>query len=411
MTGRPAARTLLLVDPNPLTRRLMELMFAAENVRILASADGQMAVDMMRAEHPDVVFADQAAPVKDGYEVAALARADASLESIPVVLLAGAFEPVDDERAAASGCAGVLVRPFDPQETVARFRALADRARAAEDARTPEPSTPVMVAAVAPSAPDTVTLADTTAQATPEPAATAVQTREQALQAVFEAASSHTSSRFGSATDSTGEDGSREPRSEATELAAYLARLETALGGLRTASRPVPPSSSTPQDDLPTLDRLLDDAAAVPALAPYGIQPSEPQLSEPQPSEDQPSEDHPLDEPATETQMLETLSQPSWQQPVWQDPAAPAAGSGMESSPPAPAPVDQPPAGEWAGPVSSDADRVETDPMVQEMARRVVAQVDDGALRRAIADMVRQVAEQVVREELQRQRAGPPPPP
>jgi hypothetical protein len=46
-----------------------------------------------------------------------------------VLLLAGAFEPVDEARAADTGCAGVLVKPFEPQLVIARVRGLLDGRR------------------------------------------------------------------------------------------------------------------------------------------------------------------------------------------------------------------------------------------------------------------------------------------
>src|SRR5882672_11332987 len=48
----------------------------------------------------------------------------ASLRNIPVLLLTGAFEPVDEDRARATGCDGILVKPFEPQQLVGRVKEL-----------------------------------------------------------------------------------------------------------------------------------------------------------------------------------------------------------------------------------------------------------------------------------------------
>jgi hypothetical protein len=61
--------------------------------------------------------------------VAAHVKATPSLAHIPVLLLAGAFEPVDEARAADAGCAGVLVKPFEPQLLIARVRKLLEARR------------------------------------------------------------------------------------------------------------------------------------------------------------------------------------------------------------------------------------------------------------------------------------------
>ncbi len=75
-------------------------------------------------------------PAPDGYELALHVRRTPALAHIPVILLTGAFDPVDHARARDAGCAGVLVKPFDPQMLIARVRQLLQ-------ARRPVPGAPV----------------------------------------------------------------------------------------------------------------------------------------------------------------------------------------------------------------------------------------------------------------------------
>src|SRR5687768_8083556 len=63
-------------------------------------------------------------PERDGYEVAAFVKGTPSLAHIPVLLLTGAFEPIDEGRAQAAGCDGVLVKPFEPQMVISRVKDL-----------------------------------------------------------------------------------------------------------------------------------------------------------------------------------------------------------------------------------------------------------------------------------------------
>jgi CheY-like chemotaxis protein len=63
-------------------------------------------------------------PKLDGYEVAEFIKNDPTLKHIPVVLLTGAFEPVDDERARSVRCDGVLAKPFEPQLLIGRVKEL-----------------------------------------------------------------------------------------------------------------------------------------------------------------------------------------------------------------------------------------------------------------------------------------------
>ena len=115
---------LLLADDSITIQRVIELTFSEEDVEVITVGDGQRAIEQIRAERPDIVLADVGMPDRDGYEVAAFVKRDPNLAHIPVVLLTGAFEPVDEARARAIGCDGVLVKPFEPQMVINRVRDL-----------------------------------------------------------------------------------------------------------------------------------------------------------------------------------------------------------------------------------------------------------------------------------------------
>ena len=70
------------------------------------------------------MLADIGMPGKNGYEVAQYIKQSPRLAHIPVVLLTGAFEPVDQARAAEAGCDGVLAKPFEPQLVIGRVKEL-----------------------------------------------------------------------------------------------------------------------------------------------------------------------------------------------------------------------------------------------------------------------------------------------
>jgi CheY-like chemotaxis protein len=131
-------KTLLLADDSVTIQRVIELSFANEDVRVVSVSDGRRAIQWIDTERPDVVVADVGVPEVDGYGIVAHVKKSAELKHIPVVLLAGAFEPVDDQRVKSSGCDGILVKPFEPQQLVSRVKDLIVAAeRFAPAARTP----------------------------------------------------------------------------------------------------------------------------------------------------------------------------------------------------------------------------------------------------------------------------------
>jgi CheY-like chemotaxis protein len=151
-----ASPRLLLADDSVTIQRVIELTFAEENVDVVAVGDGREAIERIQSSPPDIVLADVGMPERDGYEVAEFVKRDPRLAHIPVLLLTGAFEPVDEARAREIGCEGVLVKPFEPQMVISRVRellkgagpqvaaaAVVESSRAAVPASAVEPAVPV----------------------------------------------------------------------------------------------------------------------------------------------------------------------------------------------------------------------------------------------------------------------------
>jgi CheY-like chemotaxis protein len=131
--------TLLLADDSVTIQRVIELTFAHEDIRVVATSDGRQAIERINLERPDIVLADVSMPHVDGYEVSSFVKQSPAHRHVPVLLLTGAFEPIDEERVKACGCDGVLVKPFGPQELVTRVKDLL-AARHAARLRPAEPT-------------------------------------------------------------------------------------------------------------------------------------------------------------------------------------------------------------------------------------------------------------------------------
>jgi CheY-like chemotaxis protein len=129
--------TLLLADDSVTIQRVIELTFADEDVTVIAVSDGDQAIERLEAAPPDIVLADIGMPGKNGYEVAQHIRQSPRLSHIPVMLLTGAFEPVDPARANDASCDGVLAKPFEPQLVISRVKQLLARSHRGPDAHGP----------------------------------------------------------------------------------------------------------------------------------------------------------------------------------------------------------------------------------------------------------------------------------
>ena len=118
------AHTLLLADDSATIQRVVELTFASEDIDVVTVGDGTRAIEAIERDEPDIVLVDVSMPGRDGYEVASFVRSDPARDRIPVVLLTGAFEPLDESRCDAIGRHEVLVKPFEPRQVIGKVREL-----------------------------------------------------------------------------------------------------------------------------------------------------------------------------------------------------------------------------------------------------------------------------------------------
>lgn len=115
---------ILLADDSITIQKVIELTFSDEDFELHTVGNGQKAIDEIRSVMPDVVLCDIIMPEKNGYEVCEFIKSSPDLRHIPVLLLTGAFEPFDQERAKAAGCEGFLAKPFEPQTLISRVKEL-----------------------------------------------------------------------------------------------------------------------------------------------------------------------------------------------------------------------------------------------------------------------------------------------
>jgi CheY-like chemotaxis protein len=121
--------TLLLADASTTIQRIVELTFASEDIDVVAFSNGEHAIASLDRNVPDIVLADVGMPGRSGYEVSRYIKNSPPLAHIPVLLLTGAFEPVDQAKALEAGCDGILIKPFEPKFVIGRVKELLRRPR------------------------------------------------------------------------------------------------------------------------------------------------------------------------------------------------------------------------------------------------------------------------------------------
>lgn len=107
---------ILVADDNSNIQKMVGLALKDQGIDVVAVGNGEAAVRKISDIRPDLVLADVFMPVRNGYEVCRYVKEDASLAHIPVILLVGAFDPLDEQEAQRSGADGVLKKPFVPPD-------------------------------------------------------------------------------------------------------------------------------------------------------------------------------------------------------------------------------------------------------------------------------------------------------
>src|SRR5262245_10395202 len=121
-------KKILLADDSITIQKVIELTFSDEDFDVVTVGNGRLAIERVQDVRPDLVLCDIIMPEKDGYEVCDFIKKNPSLSHIPVLLLTGAFEPFDQERANRVGCDGFLAKPFEPQTLIAKVKDLLAKA-------------------------------------------------------------------------------------------------------------------------------------------------------------------------------------------------------------------------------------------------------------------------------------------
>jgi DNA-binding response OmpR family regulator len=129
--------TVLVVDDEAPLRELLSGYLEREGYRVLLAADGVAALELARAERPDVVVLDLMLPGLDGLEVCRRLRA---FSDAYVLMLTAKAEEIDRVIGLEVGADDYLTKPFSPRELVARVRAMLRRPRVGTAATTAPPT-------------------------------------------------------------------------------------------------------------------------------------------------------------------------------------------------------------------------------------------------------------------------------
>ncbi len=111
--SRPVGeRTILLVEDNPLNRKLARNALRYRGFRVLEAVTGEEALEVLGRARPELILMDLQLPGMDGFETTRHVKAEPMNAAIPVVALTAHVQSMDENRARAAGCVGIITKPI-----------------------------------------------------------------------------------------------------------------------------------------------------------------------------------------------------------------------------------------------------------------------------------------------------------
>lgn len=118
----PAAKPkILVVDDQPINIQVIHQIFASD-YQVFMATSGPQALQLCRANPPDLILLDIVMPDMDGYEVCTQLKADLATRDIPVIFVTAHTEADQETRGLEVGAVDFITKPVVPAVVKARVR-------------------------------------------------------------------------------------------------------------------------------------------------------------------------------------------------------------------------------------------------------------------------------------------------
>ena len=112
------AQKILIVDDEAHIRMLIEQTLEEledNDVEFLTAENGELALEIIQEEKPDLVFLDVMMPKMNGMEVCRKVKKELQLNSIFIILLTAKGQEMDRQKGQDVGADVYMTKPFDPE--------------------------------------------------------------------------------------------------------------------------------------------------------------------------------------------------------------------------------------------------------------------------------------------------------
>jgi diguanylate cyclase (GGDEF)-like protein len=121
--GFAAPMKVLVVEDNPISRKLTRVALEADGFIVAEAADGRSAIASVSRELPDLILQDILLPDIDGFDLVGRLHAVHGAEKIPILALTGLISKGDEAKLPQANFADYLFKPVEPSFLVTTVRA------------------------------------------------------------------------------------------------------------------------------------------------------------------------------------------------------------------------------------------------------------------------------------------------
>ncbi len=122
------AQTILIIDDDIDTLKLVGIMLERKGFRILASTNGEKGLELVNTENPDLILLDIMIPDINGYEIARSVRENPATENIPIIMFTARSQVDDKVEGLEAGADAYITKPARPRELFAQVNSILKRA-------------------------------------------------------------------------------------------------------------------------------------------------------------------------------------------------------------------------------------------------------------------------------------------
>jgi CheY-like chemotaxis protein len=119
-------KKILIVDDQVEVRELVQVTLEIGDYQILSAENGQQAIDIAKAEHPDIILLDIMMPGSDvdGIEACRRLKADPATADITIVMLSAKGQENDITTGKIAGADDYFTKPFSPIALIEKVEAV-----------------------------------------------------------------------------------------------------------------------------------------------------------------------------------------------------------------------------------------------------------------------------------------------